>query len=88
MGSGRVLDEEPAGLELHVLPIGVGQKILLWDMTHPLMSLTTQGLADAVCETVWRNLTLAEWQQFVGEDIPYQRTCPNLPEHSSVAAGG
>ncbi|MGI9520307.1 MAG: hypothetical protein ACR2PG_01545 [Hyphomicrobiaceae bacterium] len=52
------------------------------------MGLTTQGLADAVCEEVWRNLTLEEWQQFVGKDIPYQRICPNLPEHSSVADGG
>jgi len=37
-----------------------------------------------VCERVWRNLTLAEWRQFMGPDLPYERTCPNLPLHPSV----
>ena len=48
------------------------------------MGLTTQGLADLVCEKVWRNLTLDEWHQLVAEDIPYDRTCPDLPAHPSV----
>ena len=26
-----------------------------------------------------RNLTQAEWKQFIGSDIPYKRTCPPLP---------
>jgi len=39
----------------------------------------TEILADMVCKKVWRNLTLNEWHQFVGTDIPYERTCPNLP---------
>jgi hypothetical protein len=53
-------------------------------MTHPVMRLPTDGLANLVCEKVWRNLTLEEWRQFVAEDIPYERTCPNLPVHPSV----
>jgi len=36
-------------------------------------------LAGVVCERVWRNLTKDEWLQFVGEEIPYERTCANLP---------
>jgi Tol biopolymer transport system component len=39
----------------------------------------TEVLADLVCKKVWRNLTLAEWRQFIGVDVPYERTCPNLP---------
>ncbi len=27
---------------------------------------------------VWRNLTIEEWQNFMGSDIPYEATCPNL----------
>lgn len=61
-----------------------GGLILRWDMAHPLMRLTTRGLSDRVCELVWRNLTLDEWRQFVAEDIPYERTCRNLPAHPSV----
>ena len=53
-------------------------------MTHPLMQMTTRGLIESVCEKVWRNLTLDEWQRFVGEDIPYERTCPKLPMHPSL----
>jgi hypothetical protein len=32
-----------------------------------------------VCQLVWRNLSMDEWRQFVGDGIPYERTCPNLP---------
>jgi hypothetical protein len=46
-------------------------KVRLW----PLSPI----LAERACQVVWRNLTMSEWRQFVGEDIPYQRTCPNLP---------
>ena len=58
--------------------------VLLWDLTHPVNTAPLEQLADLVCEKVWRNLTLAEWQQFVGEDIPYGRTCPDLPVHPSL----
>ncbi|MFQ5610631.1 MAG: TIR domain-containing protein [Anaerolineae bacterium] len=39
----------------------------------------TETLADWVCEQVWRNLTQDEWNEFIGPDIPYERTCANLP---------
>jgi WD40 repeat protein len=48
--------------------------IRLWDV---VWEKSGGRLADAVCEKVWRNLTLDEWKQFVGE-LPYERTCPNL----------
>ena len=35
-------------------------------------------LSEAVCNLVGHNLSLADWRYFVGE-LPYQRTCPNLP---------
>jgi hypothetical protein len=48
----------------------------------------TARIADMVCERVWRNLTLDEWRQFIGADIPYERTCPNLPIHPSALETG
>jgi WD40 repeat protein len=39
----------------------------------------TGKLADMVCTKVWRNLDQVEWRRFVGEDIPYEQTCPALP---------
>ncbi len=47
--------------------------IIIWHVD------STQMLAEKVCQRVWRNLTQTEWEQFIGPDIPYERTCPNLP---------
>jgi tetratricopeptide (TPR) repeat protein len=49
---------------------------------------TTETLPDRVCEKVWRNLTLDEWRRFVGTAVPYERTCSNLPVHSSFIEAG
>jgi WD40 repeat protein/predicted Ser/Thr protein kinase len=32
--------------------------------------------ADYLCTRVWRNLSLDEWRFYIGEDIPYEQTCP------------
>jgi hypothetical protein len=63
---------------------GEDSEIRLWDLTHPRNASTTQELADLVCEKVRRNMTLDEWHKFVGIEIPYERTCPNLPVHPSL----
>ena len=31
------------------------------------------------CILANRNLSLAEWKEYMGEDVPYRRTCPGLP---------
>jgi WD40 repeat protein len=56
------------------------------DGTVRLWAVGAETLADLVCMLVWRNLTLDEWSQFVGdpEQLPYQATCPNLPPGNSV----
>jgi WD40 repeat protein len=43
-----------------------------------LRFVTPSGWAAEACRIADRNLTQAEWRQFVG-DAAYQRTCPNLP---------
>ncbi len=50
-----------------------------------LRTARTDVLATMVCEKVWRNLTQEEWDAFIGTDIPYERTCPNLPAGAGVA---
>lgn len=32
-----------------------------------------------VCSRLPRNLTRAEWNQYIGDALPYQAVCPNLP---------
>ena len=39
-----------------------------------------QDVIDTVCARLERNLTRAEWNQYIGKNIPYRTTCPNLPE--------
>jgi hypothetical protein len=44
----------------------------------------TESLADMVCEQVLRNLTMEEWQRFMGGDVLYELTCPKLPAGESA----
>jgi hypothetical protein len=41
--------------------------------------LRPQDLVDDACMRLTRNLTQEEWKQYVGTEVPYHRTCPNLP---------
>lgn len=34
---------------------------------------------EEVCNRLPRNFTKDEWNQFIGSDVPYHPTCPNLP---------
>ncbi len=63
---------------------GRDKTIRIWDLTHPVNAGTTRAVADMACEKARSNLTLDEWHKFIGEDIPYERTCPNLPVHPSL----
>jgi WD40 repeat protein len=38
-----------------------------------------ESLVDLVCPQVGRNLTQAEWNRHVGEDVPYEQTCRDYP---------
>jgi WD40 repeat protein len=55
--------------------LGVGS----WDSKILFVPVGLPMLADQICARVWRNLSQAEWNQFVAPDIAYQRTCINLP---------
>ena len=56
------------------------------DQTIRIWIVRTEILAGKICQQVWRNLTLDEWRQFVGADLPYERTCPNLLAGEGVPA--
>jgi WD40 repeat protein len=34
---------------------------------------------DYLCTRIRRNLSIDEWQEYVGPDMPYEQTCPSLP---------
>ncbi len=36
-------------------------------------------IADQICPSMSRNMTVDEWDIYVGNDLPYEQTCSNLP---------
>ncbi|MGK7892085.1 MAG: WD40 repeat domain-containing protein [Xenococcus sp. (in: cyanobacteria)] len=86
------LDEEPVilrGHEQSVTSIAFysdSKKLVSgsYDNTIQEWIVDTEILANLVCEKVQRNLSKKEWQWFMGEDIPYERTCPNLPPGEEI----
>jgi WD40 repeat protein len=46
---------------------------------------STESLAGLVCGEVWRNLTKQEWARYIGSELPYEATCPDLPPAPLVA---
>jgi WD40 repeat protein len=48
------------------------------DNTAVLWLWQTEDLRAEACKRLARNLSSDEWRQYL-RDLPYQRTCPNLP---------
>jgi len=53
-----------------------GGKLVFWHATSDLLEMTSAWVS--------RNLSMEEWQQFVGADLPYEKTCSHLPVHPTV----
>ena len=49
------------------------------DIIYARYPLDPQELLREACEKVTRNLTVAEWKRYAGQEIPYKRTCEKLP---------
>lgn len=47
-------------------------EIILWDIDQ-------QSWIEKACNLAGRNFTSSEWEQFIGRNIPYDATCPDLP---------
>ena len=58
-----------------------------WDNTVRLWLWQPQDLIAAACERSTRNLRWDEWKLYF-EDLPYSKTCEQLPVHASVVAHG
>jgi WD40 repeat protein len=55
-----------------ILLSGGSDGITLWDLSF-------ESWHSRACRIANRNLSRLEWEQFIGNDIPYASTCPNLP---------
>jgi len=44
-----------------------------------IASVESESLVDLVCPQVGRNLTQVEWDNFIGKDVDYEKTCQEFP---------
>ena len=44
-----------------------------------IVSVEPASLVGLVCPQVGRNLTQAEWNRYIGEDVPYEASCQDFP---------
>ena len=58
---------------------GTVEPVQLWD-------LDPGSWAKQLCRLANRNLSMAEWRQYIGADVPYHRTCPELPAGEGAPA--
>jgi hypothetical protein len=72
MESGAVLRDD--GLAAAAV---TGRGIVVWD-------LDPQHWIEAACQLAGRNLTHAEWDQYIGDLAPYRQTCPQFPVDTTV----
>jgi WD40 repeat protein len=56
------------------------------DKTVRLWDVDTNSWVARLCSLANRNLSATEWQQYVGVDVPYRRTCPDLPSGEGTSA--
>lgn len=49
------------------------------DKTIRYFETVSSQIAQRVCKSVSRNMTKTEWNEYVGSDIEFEKTCPNLP---------
>jgi type II secretory pathway pseudopilin PulG len=54
------------------------------DKTTRIWLWQPNDLIANACKYLPRNLTHAEWNQYIGDALPYQAVCPNLPVEAEV----
>ena len=57
------------------------------DKTARIWHWQPDKLIEDACAFLPRNLTRAEWIQYIGDGLPYQAICPNLPIEPEVTPG-
>ncbi len=57
------------------------------DRTVRLWTTVSEALAQEICETVERNLTPREWNEYLPGEVEYELTCAGLPATATEPAG-
>ncbi len=71
-------DDEQLMAGIHSVQETVVGKVDQTIHAYPTKIKTISGL---LCGYTKRNMSREEWDSYVGEDLSYEKTCPNLPEN-------
>jgi WD40 repeat protein len=81
------LNQSPVSLEISEYAFGHlafspdGSRLAARQSTDDIHLFQLGDAAAAyLCTRVWRNLSMDEWRLYIGDGIPYERTCPALPD--------
>lgn len=76
-------------VSLSAIQFSPDDKYLMGAMTDGSVWRWSLGAAtaDYLCTRVWRSLSTDEWRTYIGEGVPYERTCPALAPAASRARG-
>jgi WD40 repeat protein len=56
-----------------------------YDSTVRVWEWQSSDLITNACTHMPRNLTRAEWKQYIGDALPYQAVCENLPLEAEIS---
>ena len=73
-------DDEQLMAGIHSVQETVVGKVDQTIHAYPTKIKTMSGL---LCGYANRNMNAEEWNSYVGEDLPYEKTCPNLPANDN-----
>ena len=85
VASGRQVSELDAAGGIGAFFSSDGQTLVVAsDLAIMLWDLRLERWKELACQIVTENLSQADWNQYVGASLPYNRTCPNLPADEDV----
>jgi len=68
----------------YLIAVGRGKGSGTWHVDLQRWRVPTQALADEVCAKVTSNLPTLPWEQLIGADVPYERTCTRHEVHPDI----
>jgi WD40 repeat protein/energy-coupling factor transporter ATP-binding protein EcfA2 len=88
------LDEQPANLEFPDWVFSIAfspdnSQIMAGTKDRVIKAFPTQiiAMSDKICGKITRNMSVDEWETYVGDDLPYEKTCKEYPDGEGAELG-
>jgi hypothetical protein len=69
-------------------PDGLTLASASWDHTVRLWDVNPKSWLKQLCYIANRNFSQKEWREYMGEQRPHEKTCPDLPQGKELAKEG